>query len=119
MRPRPAARKSKKNDNPQKDAQNMAVITTGRISQPNSFHRACIKTASLNEKPRRAATITACADPPAQALPRALFAAKSKNRSVPDRSACAVLPATSCFTRQLSLAGISLPRNEVNLRFRD
>jgi hypothetical protein len=31
-RPRPAARKSKKSDNPQKDNQNMAVITTRRIS---------------------------------------------------------------------------------------
>jgi hypothetical protein len=48
-----------------------------------------------------------------------VFAAKSQHRSVPDRSACAVLPATSCFTLQLSLAGISLPRNEVNLWFRD
>jgi hypothetical protein len=145
MRPRPAARKSKKT-HPAKGQPNMDARTTRRISQRDSPHRACIKTASLNEKPGPAATITACANPPgqrslmaslasrhcarslsattcavppAQALPRALFTTKLKTRSVPDRSPCAVLPATSCFTRQFSLAGISLPRNEVNLRFRD
>jgi hypothetical protein len=108
MRPRPAARKSKKKRQPTKGQPNMDARTTRRISQRDSRYCGCIKTASLNEKPGRGATITACADPRAQALPRTLFAAKSKTRSVPDRSACAVLPASSCFTRQFSLAGISL-----------
>ena len=146
MRPRPAARKSKKKRQPTKGQPNMDARTTRRISQRDSPHRACIKTASLNEKPGRAAAViacaappaqrslmaslashhcarslsaTTCAVPPAQALPRALFTAKLKTRSVPNRSPCALLPATSCFTRQFSLAGISLPSNEVNLRFRD
>jgi hypothetical protein len=58
----------------------MDARTTRRISQRDSRYCGCLKTASLNKKPGRA-TITACADPPAQALPRALFAAKSKTRS--------------------------------------
>jgi hypothetical protein len=98
----------RKNDNPQKGQPNLDARTTRQISQRDSCYCGCVKTASLNKKPGRGATITACANPPAQALPRTLFAAKSKTRSVPDRSACAVLPAASCFTRQFSLAGISL-----------
>ena len=57
----------------------MTARTTRRIHQPNSRYCACIKTASLNKKLGRGATITACAAPPAQALQRDLFAAKSKN----------------------------------------
>jgi hypothetical protein len=59
----------------------MDARTTRRISQRDSRYCCCIKAASLNEKPGRGATITACADPPAQASLRTLFAAKSKTRS--------------------------------------
>jgi hypothetical protein len=151
MRPRPAARKSKKNDNLQKDNQNMAVRATRRISQRDSRYCGCINAASLNEKPRRAATITACAAPPAQrrsAQPcKSPACLNKKNRSPRDRyrlrrstrASIAASPVRGqiqnpvgsrpprlrSFTRDrllhpaTSLAGISLPRNKVNLRFCD
>jgi len=46
----------------------MDARTTRRISQRDSRYCGCIKPASLNEKPGRGATITACADPPAQRI---------------------------------------------------
>ena len=53
----------------------------------------------------RRATATTCAALPAQALPRDFIRGQNpKSRSVPDRTARAVLPATNCFTRQLSLS---------------
>ena len=99
----------------------MAARTTRRISQPNSRYRAHIKAAlrhsSENNIAQRCYRLRSS---PAQALPRDFIRGQNpKGRSVPDRTACRVLPATNCFTRQLSLAGISLRTSEVNLRFRD
>ena len=115
----------------------MAASTTRRINQRDSRYCARIKTASLNKKPRRGATITASAlrhsfesniaqrcyrlrsSTRASTAARLHSRPKSESRSVPDRTARAGLPATSCFTWQLSLPASRLPRSEVNLRFRD
>jgi hypothetical protein len=87
MRPRPAARKSKKRQ-PTKGQPNMAASPTTRISQPNSRPSARNGTARLNKEPGRRATITTCAAPPAQVLPRdSIRGQNPKTRSVPKRTA--------------------------------
>ncbi len=114
---------SKKNDNPQKDNQTWPQAPPGESTcEIHAIAPALRPPASTKNRvaarpspPPLCAThskaisrsnITACAAPPAQVLPRDFIRGQNpKVRSVPDRTACAVLPATSCATSQLSSRG--------------
>ena len=79
--------------NSQKDNSNMTARATGRISQPDSYHSARNGSATTRATYSIATShsdTTACAAPPAQALPRdSVRGQNPKGRSVPDRTACA------------------------------
>jgi hypothetical protein len=71
----------------------MTARATRRISQPDSYHSAPNRSATTRATYSIAIShsdTTACAAPPAQALPRdSVRGQNPKGRSVPDRTACA------------------------------